>query len=185
MGDCDTNQVLRHRPSGSKAAKLAHKEEKLRDSGLHAQAEATSTLAKATLRKADCMEEQNLLFLMTTPDSQITSPAAQRFLELRREEELKKYEAKRTATKTLKEKQSSEHEKFRLEVERAEAARLERQALDEEETTRQLRAAATPINVGDNKSAGYDNTAGGDCYWPDDVDGQASAGDASLYEGDV
>ena len=126
MGDCDTNQVLWHCPYGSKAAKLAHKEKKLRDFGLHAQAEATLTLAKATLRKADCMEEQNLLFLMTTPDSQIISPAAQRFLELCREEELEKYEARRTAARTLKEKQSSEHEKYRLEAERAEAARLER-----------------------------------------------------------
>ena len=76
MGDCDTNQVFQHRPSGSKAVILAHKEEKLRDSNLHAQAEATSTLVKATLRKADCMEEQNLLFLMTIPNFQITSPAA-------------------------------------------------------------------------------------------------------------
>ena len=126
MGDCDTNQVLRHRPSGSKATKLMHKEEKLRDSGLHAQAEATSTLAKATLKKGDCMEEQNLLFLMTTPDSQITSPAAQQFLELCREEELEKYEARRTSARTLKEKQSSEYEKFRLEAERAEATKLER-----------------------------------------------------------
>ena len=112
MGDCDTNQVLRHRPSGSKAAKLAHKEEKLRDSGLHAQAEATLTLVKATLRKVDYMEEQNLLFLMTTPDSQITSPAAQQFMELHREEELEKYEAKKTVARPLKEKESSKHEKF-------------------------------------------------------------------------
>ena len=98
------NQVLRHHLSGSKATKLAHKEEKLRDSNLHAQVEATLTLAKATLRKADCMEEQNLLFLMTTPDSQITSPAAQRFLELHKEEELEKYEARKAAARMLKEK---------------------------------------------------------------------------------
>ena len=75
MGDCDTNQVLQHHSSGSKIAKLAYKEENLRDFNLHAQAEATSTLAKVTLRKADCMEEQNLLFLMTTPDSHHLLPS--------------------------------------------------------------------------------------------------------------
>ena len=160
MEDCNMNQVLRHRPSGSKAAKLAHKEEKLRDFDLHAQAKATSTLAKATLRKADCMEEQNFLFLMTTSNSQITSPAAQRFLELRREEELEKYEARRTAARTLKEKQISKYKKCRLEAEKAEAARLEQEARDEEETARQLRAATTPVNVGDNESAVHDDTTG-------------------------
>ena len=56
MEDCDTNQVLWHRPSGSKAVKLVHREQKMRDLSLHAQDEATSTLAKATLRKADCKE---------------------------------------------------------------------------------------------------------------------------------
>ena len=61
----------------------------------------------------------------------------------------------------MKEKQSSEHEKFRLEAEKAKAARLERQAWDEEETARQLRAADTPVDVGDNESTGYDDTTGG------------------------
>ena len=54
------------------------------------------------------MKEQNLLFLMKASDSQITSPIAQRFLELRREEELEKYEARRATARTLKEKQIAE-----------------------------------------------------------------------------
>ena len=68
---------------------------------------------------------------------------------------------RRIAARTLKEKQISEHEKCRLETERAEAPRLKREAQDEEETARQLRVAATPVDVGDNESAGYDDTAGG------------------------
>ena len=69
MGDFNTNRVLQHRPLGTKVAKLAQKEEKIRDTGLHVQVEVTLTLAKATLQKADCMEKQNLLFFMTMPTS--------------------------------------------------------------------------------------------------------------------
>jgi hypothetical protein len=47
-------------------------------------------LAEATAAKDVLLTEQNLLILMTTPDSQIGGVAAQRFIRMQQEEELQK-----------------------------------------------------------------------------------------------
>jgi hypothetical protein len=62
----------------------------VREAALFAQAEATKTMAAAQMRKVALLEEQNLLMLMTMPDSQVTIPKAREFLQLRRTMELKK-----------------------------------------------------------------------------------------------
>jgi hypothetical protein len=81
--DSNANTVLRDRPSGTKAAKRKHKQGKVREGAMYAQAKATSDLAFATLKKMALLEEQNLLILMTIHESQVTSPAAQQFLRIR------------------------------------------------------------------------------------------------------
>jgi hypothetical protein len=72
----DRNLVLRERPSRTKAAKAAHKEDKIRERVAYKQAEATVVLAEATVAKNVLLAEQNLLMLMTIPDSQISGGAA-------------------------------------------------------------------------------------------------------------
>jgi hypothetical protein len=49
---------------------------------MYAQAKATSDLISAILKKMALLEEHNLLILMTTPESQVTSPTAQQFLRI-------------------------------------------------------------------------------------------------------
>jgi hypothetical protein len=75
---------------------------------------------KATLHKADLMEEQNLLILMTTPNGQVTAPAAVRFLQLRQEEELEKLLDRMAADKVQKEKENEDREKAKLDAEMVE-----------------------------------------------------------------
>jgi hypothetical protein len=57
------------RPGGTKAAKEDQRQQKVREAALFAQAEATKTMAAAQMRKVALLEEQNLLMLMTMPDS--------------------------------------------------------------------------------------------------------------------
>ena len=182
MGDCDTNQVLRHYPSGFKGAKLVHKEEKLRDSSLHAQVEA---IGEGDVKEGGLHGRAK--FALTYDNTRLSNYITRclAILKLRMEKELEKYEARRATARTLNEKQIAKHEKCRLEAKRAEAARLEREARNEEETIRQLRVAATPVDVGDDDSAGYDDMEGGVCDWPDDVDVHASIEDDNLHEGDA
>jgi hypothetical protein len=89
--------VLRERPGGTKAAKAVQKADKERDGAAYRQAEATAVLAEATITKNMLLVEQNLLMLMTTLDSQISGPAALRFIHMRQEEKLLKYERKSPA----------------------------------------------------------------------------------------
>ena len=79
-----------------------------------------STLVKATLRKADCMEEQNLLFLMTTPNSQIMDATAQPFIQLWREKELEKLLEHRALDKAWKDKESADQERMQETLEKKE-----------------------------------------------------------------
>jgi hypothetical protein len=77
------------RPFGSKMAKEELKS-KIRESALRAQAAATQTIAAATVRKNELMEEANLLVIMTLPSTQDLEPDQVEYLCLRRREELKK-----------------------------------------------------------------------------------------------
>jgi hypothetical protein len=61
---------------------------------MYAQAEATRTMAAAQMRKAELLEEQNKLLLMTMPDDRITTHEAREYLRLRRQDELKKLRRK-------------------------------------------------------------------------------------------
>jgi hypothetical protein len=89
--------VLRDRPLGTKAAKELHRERKIREGAMYAQATATDRIAVATMRKAALLEDHNMLLLMTTPASQVTTPEAQWYLRLRQAEELKKLEKRLAA----------------------------------------------------------------------------------------
>ncbi len=51
-------------------------------------------MATAQMRKAELLEEQNMLLLMTMPDDRITTPEAREYLRLRRGDELKKLRRK-------------------------------------------------------------------------------------------
>jgi hypothetical protein len=99
-GDCevDRNQVLRERPTGTKVAKTVHKADKQKEGAAYRLGEATAVLAEATVAKNLLLAEQNLLILMTTPDSQISSGIVQRFIRMQQEEELEKYELRREET---------------------------------------------------------------------------------------
>lgn len=78
------------RPMGNRIAKEEHKQDKLRELAIRAQAAATKDMAAATWRKTELLQEQNVLMLFTTPDVQITDAGAREYLRLRREEELGK-----------------------------------------------------------------------------------------------
>jgi hypothetical protein len=89
--ELERNWVLLRRLLGSKAAKLVHRNEKEKEHQGHAQAEATSELAVAQMRKVACLKDQNLLFLITAPGSE-SNPIAQQYLRMRQEMELKIFE---------------------------------------------------------------------------------------------
>ena len=78
------------RSSSSKMAKEELKQSKIWESALHKHAAATQTMAAATVRKNELMEEANLLVIMTLPSTQDLEPEAVEYLRLRRREELKK-----------------------------------------------------------------------------------------------
>jgi len=89
-------------------------------------------LADATLLKTELLVEQNLLILMTTPDSQLTNSVAHQFMQIRREQKLEKLIDRREAEKLLKAQKLAAEEQLSSiqETERAETARqiTERQA---------------------------------------------------------
>jgi hypothetical protein len=90
-GDMESNVGLQVQPTGSKAAKEAHKAAKTRDGAMYAQAVAQEVLGVAATRKAAIMAEHNLILLMSTPDEGgLPMATAREFLALRQAEELKK-----------------------------------------------------------------------------------------------
>jgi hypothetical protein len=134
--DSNANTVLQDRPSGTKAAKREHKQGKVREGAMYAQAKATSDLASATLKKMALLEEQNLLILMTTPESQVTSPAAQQFLRIRQEEELEKLLQRREEDRDRKIKEAVEKEIADAETAKLELLRYATAETEQEETAR-------------------------------------------------
>ena len=78
------------------------------------------------------MKEQNLLFLMTTPNAQRT-PAMQHFIKLQREEELEKFLERSAAKKAMKEKELADKEKKMVEQKKSNVARTEADSRDRAE----------------------------------------------------
>jgi hypothetical protein len=136
-GDCevDRNQVLRERPTRTKAAKTMHKTNKQKEGAVYRLGEATAVLAEATIVKNLLLAEQNLLILMTTLDFQISSRTTQRFIRIRQEEELEKYELRREETQLRLEKEAAEMEVARIEAIRLEAEKIARELAEQEETS--------------------------------------------------
>jgi hypothetical protein len=136
-GDCevDKNQVLREWPTGTKAAKTIHKTNKQKEGAAYRLGEAMAVLAEATVAKNLLLAEQNLLILMTTLDSQISSRAAQRFIRMRQEEELDKYELRREETRLRLEKEAAEIEAAWIEAARLKAEKIARELAEQEETS--------------------------------------------------
>jgi hypothetical protein len=94
-----------------------------------------AVLAEATVAKNLLLAEQNLLILMTTLDSQISSRAAQRFIRMRQEEELDKYELRREETRLRLEKEAAEIEAAWIEAARLKAEKIARELAEQEETS--------------------------------------------------
>ena len=82
------------RPSGSKAARDESRSNSAREGAIYAQADATRTMAAAQMKKAQLLEDQNMLLLMTMPDDKITTHEAREYLRLRRADELRKLRRK-------------------------------------------------------------------------------------------
>jgi hypothetical protein len=154
--DSNANTVLQDRPSGTKAAKREHKQGKVREGAMYAQAKATSDLASATLKKMALLEEQNLLILMTTPESQVTSPAAQQFLRIRQEEELEKLLQRREEDRDRKIKEAVEKEIADAETAKLELLRQAAAEAEQKETARQLREVAAGFS-NDEEVEGLDS----------------------------
>jgi hypothetical protein len=94
-GDAGGSQrAANSRPGGSKSAREESRSQSAREGAMYAQAEATRTMAAAQMRKAELLEEQNMLLLMTMPDDRITTHEAREYLRLRRQDELKKLRRK-------------------------------------------------------------------------------------------
>jgi hypothetical protein len=89
----ENHKRFRSRPSGMKAAKEVQYQGKVREAAMYAQAEAAKTMAATTMRKNALLEDQNIVMLMTLPDSQV-SVEAREYLRLRRREELKKLQSR-------------------------------------------------------------------------------------------
>ena len=82
------------RPGGSKAAREESRSASAREGAIYTQAAATRTMAATQMKKAELLEDQNLLLLMTMPDEKITTHEAREYLRLRRGDELRKLRRK-------------------------------------------------------------------------------------------
>ena len=91
--DVETTQPsprMRSRPQGNMAAIEDNKNMKIHDVAIRAQAVATKEMAAATKKKAQILEDQNVLLMFTSPDTRIISEEAKEYLHLKRTIELKK-----------------------------------------------------------------------------------------------
>jgi hypothetical protein len=89
-GAAGSQSVYNERPSGVKSAKQDNMQQKMRDSALYAQAEATKSMAEVQMKKNSLMQDQNMMLLMTMPIDESAEEDAREYLRLRRGEELKK-----------------------------------------------------------------------------------------------
>jgi hypothetical protein len=141
VGDTDSNRAFRDRPSGTKVAKDLHKDGKVRDHALYAQAKATEEMAAPTMQKAVSLKEQNLLFLMTAPVSEASTPEAQEYLRLWHADELKKLRRRLAAEEDSESRVHVAEDQQRREKVAADEAQARAEVLENLEMERQLRAA--------------------------------------------
>ena len=93
-GATRSQSVYNEWPGGVKAAKQDNMQQKIRDDTLYAQAEATRSMAAVQMKKMAFIVNQNMLFYMTMPIEDSACKNAQKYLRLRRGEELKKLRKK-------------------------------------------------------------------------------------------
>ena len=140
-GEATTSMPFATRPTGTKAAKDVQRAKKVHEQAALTQAKAAEKMAEATLRKAASLEYHNMLLLFTAPMDQVTTPEAQEFIKLLREEELVKLRRRRAESAATELREREERKVADL----AEAAReLEEagcRAREDEETVRQTREA--------------------------------------------
>jgi hypothetical protein len=79
----ENHKRFRSRPGGVKATKEVQYQGKLREAVMYAHVEAVKTMAAATMRKNGLLEDQNIVMLMTLPDSQV-SVEAREYLRLKK-----------------------------------------------------------------------------------------------------
>ena len=94
-GEATTSMAFTARPSGTKAVKDGQRDDKVHERASLTQAKAAEMMDEATLRKAASLEYHNMLLLFTAPMDQVTTPEAQEFIHLLREEELLKLRRRR------------------------------------------------------------------------------------------
>jgi hypothetical protein len=137
-GEATTSMAFTYRPSGTKATKDGQRADKVHKIAALTQAKAAEKMAEATLRKAASLEYHNMLLLFTAPMDQVTTPEAQEFIRLLREEELVKLRRRRTESAAVELREQRERELS----EAAEAAQERQEAAnrlrEDEETHRQL-----------------------------------------------
>ena len=140
-GEATTSMAFNCRPGGTKAAKDGQRADKVNELAALTQAKAAEKMAEATLRKAASLEYHNMLLLFTAPMDQVTTPEAQEFIRLLREEELVKLRRRRTESAAVELREQRDRELSDI----AEAAREQQEAAnkirEDEETHRQMREA--------------------------------------------
>lgn len=114
------------RPQGTKSAKADYAAQGKRDKILHSQARATETMALASLRKANALQDQCALSLFTMPLEEGLTEEARKYFMLRRQEEIQRLEGRIEAEQRQAELEAIEHE--RLLKERNVEAPIEEQA---------------------------------------------------------
>ena len=120
------------RPQGSKAAKAELLQQKKREKILLGQAQATETMAEASLRKANALQDQCAMSLFTMPLEEGMTDEARRYFTLRRQEEIHRLERRMRVEWRAAELEELEHAKL-LNVGNLEA------------TTSRIHAVAAPM----------------------------------------
>lgn len=100
------------RPQGSKAAKGDVVAQKKREKILHSQARATETMAEASLRKANALQDQCAMLVFTMPLEDAMSEEAKKYFTLRRQEEIARLERRMQAERRRAEVEEMEHAKL-------------------------------------------------------------------------
>ena len=139
IGEATISMSFTARPSGTKAMKDGQCVDNVHKKIALTQAKAAEKMAEATLRKAASLEYHNMLLLFTASMDQVTTPEAQEFIHLLREEELLKLRRRRvesTASELCERNEREVSEIAEVAWEREEAAK---RAWEDEETVRQMR----------------------------------------------
>jgi len=100
------------RPQGSKAAKGDVVAQKKREKILQSQARATETMAEASLRKANALQDQCAMLVFTMPLEDAMSEEAKKYFTLRRQEEIARLERRMQAERRRAEVEEIEHAKL-------------------------------------------------------------------------